>query len=99
MIEHNSGAQDVPVQRDQVRLEGLDEETGLVPVDVQTVALQQLLLVSPALRPVLRQLLDLRRWRESVKREQRARPRASPRCYLKLVLQHDVGQVPIPFVA
>lgn len=61
MIEHNSGAQDVRVQRDQVRLEGFDEETSLVSVDVQTVALQQLLLVSPALRPVLRQLLYLRR--------------------------------------
>lgn len=61
VIEHNSRAEDVPVQGDQVRLEGVDEEPGLVSVDVQTVALQQLLLVPPALRPVLGQLLHLRR--------------------------------------
>lgn len=34
VIEHNSRAQDVPVQRNQVRLEGFDEETGLVSIDV-----------------------------------------------------------------
>lgn len=61
VIEHNSRAQDIPVQGDQVRLEGFNEETRLVSVDVQTVALQQLLLVPPALRPVLRQLLYLQR--------------------------------------
>lgn len=66
VIEHDPRAQDVPVQGDQVRLEGSDEETGLVSVDVQTVALQQLLLVPPAFRPVLRQLLYLRRGRECV---------------------------------
>lgn len=80
VIEHNPRAQDVPVQRDQVRLEGFDEETGLVSVDVQTVALQQLLLVPPALRPVLRQLLYLRRGGSgliffSLSAERRARAR------------------------
>lgn len=61
VIEHNSRAEDVPVQGHQVRLEGVDEEASLVSVDVQTVALQQLLFVPPALRPVLGQLLHLRR--------------------------------------
>lgn len=46
-----------------MRLEGVDEESGPVSVDVHAVLLQQLLLVSPTLRPVLRQLLHLRRRR------------------------------------
>lgn len=61
MIEDNSCAENVSVKRHQVWLEGVDEESCLVSVDVQTVPLQQLLLVPPALWPVLCQLLHLRR--------------------------------------
>lgn len=61
VIEDNSCAENISVKRHQVWLEGVDEESCLVSVDVQTVPLQQLLLVPPALWPVLRQLFHLRR--------------------------------------
>lgn len=60
VVEDDPGAEHVSVQSDQVRLQGVDEEPGAVPVDVHAVLLQQLLLVPPALRPVLGQLLHLR---------------------------------------
>lgn len=106
MIEHHSRTEDVPVQGDQVRLEGVDEEPGLVSVDVQAVALQQLLLVPPALRPVLGQLLHLRRGGGV-----ETCPSVGTAClsdalgcktsrsgYLQFVLQHDVGEISIPFI-
>ena len=71
MIEDNPGAENICIQSDQVWLEGVDEESGPVSVDVHAVLLQQLLLVSPALRPVLRQLLHLRRrrWMKTMKED------------------------------
>lgn len=59
MIKDDSGAENVSIQSDQMRLKGADEEAGAVSVDVHAVLLQQLLLVSPALRPVFSQLLHL----------------------------------------
>lgn len=61
VIEDDPCAENISVECNQVRLEGVDEESSPVFVDVQAVLLQQLLLVSPALRPVLRQLLHLGR--------------------------------------
>lgn len=61
MIENDPGAENVSIQSDQVWLEGVDKESGPVSVDVHAVLLQQLLLVSPARRPILRQLLHLRK--------------------------------------
>lgn len=61
VIEDDSGAENISIESDQVRSEGVDEEPGPVSVDVHAVLFQQLLLVSPALRPVLRQLLHLSR--------------------------------------
>lgn len=49
VVESNSCAEDVSVQGNQVRLEGVDEEPGLVSVNVHAVLLQELLLLSPAL--------------------------------------------------
>lgn len=49
VVESDSGAQDVPVHRNEVWHQGVDEEAGTVTVDVHAVLLQQLLLVSPAL--------------------------------------------------
>lgn len=63
MIENHSCTEDVSVQGNQVWLERVDEESGLVSVNVHAVFVQELLLLSPALRPVLRQLLHLRRSR------------------------------------
>lgn len=72
VIEDDSGAENISIESDQVRSEGVDEEPGPVSVDVHAVLFQQLLLVSPALRPVLRQLLHLSRrggrgrWRKAI---------------------------------
>ena len=67
VVEQHPGAQDVPVQADEVRLQGVDQQAGLVAVDVQPVLLQQHLLLPPPLGPVLRQLLHLTRPRSEVR--------------------------------
>lgn len=59
MVEDDPGAENISIEGDQVWLEGTDKEASLVSVDVHTVLLQQILLVSPALWPVLCQLFHL----------------------------------------
>lgn len=60
VIQDHAGAEDVPIQGEQVRLQRVDQEAGSAPVDVHAVLLQQLPLVPPTFRPVLGQLLHLR---------------------------------------
>lgn len=59
VIKDDPSTEDISIESNQVWLERVDEETGLVSVDVHTVLLQQGLLVSPAFWPVLCQLLYL----------------------------------------
>lgn len=59
VIKDNTSAENISIKGNEVWLEGVDEEAGPVSVDVHTVLLQELLLVSPAVRPVLCQLLHL----------------------------------------
>lgn len=66
MVESDSGAQDVPVHRNEVWHKGVDKEAGTVAVDVHAVLLQQLPLMSPTLRPILCQLVNLKRGRYTI---------------------------------
>lgn len=48
VIKDDTGAENISIKGNEVWLEGVDEEAGPVSVDVHTVLLQELLLVSPA---------------------------------------------------
>lgn len=48
VIKDDTGAENISIKGNEVWLEGVDEEACPVSVDVHTVLLQELLLVSPA---------------------------------------------------